>query len=95
MTTKNRLSLEQQAAKALKAGKMIRTPCKSKQEVLHLICCDRADAMSVIPPSFHMGEFEAGMSHYAIRFEDRVLGEQVRQHSIRGFGLTQKREKTR
>lgn len=81
------MHIEQLANRAMGQGDVTRTPCPSKQAVLDLIKKDEADTLSVTQEAFQVGEFKPNFRHFAIRFNDRELGEQVRQHTMRGFGL--------
>jgi hypothetical protein len=84
--TKEPLSLEARAARALKKKQCARELCASKAEVLERIRTGRCDALSV-QEGLRL-ETKVLMSHYAVRFHDRELGEAVRAVSARGFGIT-------
>lgn len=79
------MTLEERAARALRAGKVTKTACSSKAAVLKKIKDDDADAMSVGEP-FKL-EDTVLVSHYAIRFNDRKLGQAVRLITMEGFGI--------
>ena len=79
------MGLEERASKAMKNGEVTKVPCSSKGAVLSKIKDDEADAMSVSDP-IQIGEMSV-MSHYAVRFNDRELGEAVRKLVMMGFGL--------
>ena len=79
------MDLERQAAAAMEANQVERTPCANKQACLDKIADDEADAMAVGDP-FVMGEV-AIMAHTAIRFHDRDLGAKVRAYTMRGFHI--------
>jgi len=80
------MGLEERASKAMKNGEVTKVPCGSKSAVLSKIEKGEADAMSVSDP-VQVGELSV-MSHYAVRFNDRELGEAVRKLVMRGFGLS-------
>jgi len=82
------MNIEQQAAQAMEAGEIDRTPCGSKQQVLDKIADDEADAMTVGNPVV-IGETMIA-SHTAIRFHDRELGAKVRTLTMRGFNIQPK-----
>jgi hypothetical protein len=71
---------------ALMSARRFIVHCASKAEVLRKIQNDEADAMCV--KGTVILETPA-LSHYAVRFHDRNLGEKVRAMSIKGFNLEQ------
>lgn len=79
------MTVQERAVAALDAGEATKTACPSKQAVLKKIKDGDADAMSVGAP--FMLEDSVVVSHYAVRFKDRQLGESVRQLTMEGFGL--------
>ena len=68
---------------AIDQGACTRTPCESKAAALALIRDGQADLMTVQQPAFWI---EAPtLLHFAIRFDDRELGDAARALSIEGF----------
>jgi hypothetical protein len=80
------ISVEEKAQEAVNRGEITKTLCDTKQEVLDLIQADKADAISVVPMGFW--QEDPILSHYAIRFNDRELGEQARVITMRGFNIS-------
>lgn len=76
--------IEMRAEAAFDATEFTCTVCSSKQDVLNRIRRDEADVMSVDTLSY---QGESMPRHYAVRFDDRELGVQVRSMTMRGFGL--------
>lgn len=82
------MTIEKQAAMALRKGECDKLSCTTKAGALKRIEDGLADAMS-IDPQLIMGEVPL-MNHYAVRFHDRTLGEAVRKLTLQGFGLRSK-----
>lgn len=81
--------LEQRAQEAMEKGEATQTRQPSKQAVLDLIKDDKADALSVSRAEFWIEDPGSPfLTHYAVRFNDRKLGEEVRAHTMRGFNLS-------
>lgn len=83
------LSLETRAGVAMEKNECDKEHCGSKVEVMRRIEEGQADAMSV-SNDLIIGEHTL-KSHYAVRFHDRALGEAVRQHTMKGFGIKKRK----
>jgi len=79
------VTLEERAKAAFAKGECDRESCPSKEAVLSRIEDGRADAMSA-GPVLTIGDLTL-MTHTAIHFHDRELGEAVRKVTLEGFGL--------
>lgn len=79
------MSIQERAQLAFDSGEVTKIPCSNKDDALHLIENGSHDLLHVIGT----GVFETGpvFQHYAIRFNDRELGDQIRDLCLRGFGL--------
>jgi len=80
------MTLEQEAAAAMSRNEVTKVICASKHEVLGKIKRGEADALSVTQTGVVLENGEL-LSHHAVVFHDRKLGERVRQAMMRGFGL--------
>jgi ABC-type amino acid transport substrate-binding protein len=77
--------LETRASQAVEDGTVDKVAVSSKEEVLQMVVDGKADVMSVnrvVLLGMNM------LSHYAVRFHDRELGEAVRALFMKGFGLS-------
>lgn len=68
---------------AIDRGECTRTPCESKAAAVALIRDGKADLMTVKEPDFWI-EVPV-LLLFAIRFDDRELGEAARALSLEGF----------
>lgn len=77
--------LEARANQAVEDGAVDKVAASSKEEVIQMVVDDKADVMSVNRVMlFGMSM----LSHYAVRFHDRELGEAVRALFMKGFDLS-------
>jgi len=77
--------LEARAHQAVENGAVDKVAVSSKEEVLQMVVDGKADVMSVnrvILFGMNM------LSHHAVRFHDRELGEAVRALFMKGFGVS-------
>ena len=94
------MGIQERAQLAFDSGEVTKKSCSSKDDVLYLIengFYDILHIIGVVPcfftvcgnDCFEIGMFEIGpmLHHYAVRFNDRELGDQVRDLCLRGFGL--------
>ncbi len=83
------MTVQEKAARAMRRNEVTKTSCGSgppgKASVLILIRQGMADAMSVSNVVV-MGETTI-VDHYAVKFNDRKLGDEVRALTMEGFGL--------